>query len=257
VFDEVTAKGTGRRAALRGAWFAGSSLVQAGLVIAVVAVSAALARRAPREGPLVPVKLMQPAIAAPSAGAPAAAPARPRPSRAATRVAAPRQAAPAPLRVQAPAQPPPPPLPAPAPAPEAVPAPEATAAPGEAAAAPPVGRGSSGVAAGVTEGEGRPGGGAGPVPYDGSMARPVLIWRPEIAYTQEALDHQVEGTMVVRCILRVDGTVRGCRVLKSLPFMREAVLSSLEQARYQPVRLPSGQPVEVIYTFEIKLVLPR
>jgi len=50
--------------------------------------------------------------------------------------------------------------------------------------------------------------------------------------------------------------VRNCRVLKSLPFMDRAVVEALEHRRYTPALL-RGQPIEVDYTFKIKLTLPR
>jgi protein TonB len=50
--------------------------------------------------------------------------------------------------------------------------------------------------------------------------------------------------------------VRNCRVMKSLPFMDRAVITALEQRRYSPALL-HGQPIEVDYTFKIKLSLPQ
>ena len=52
------------------------------------------------------------------------------------------------------------------------------------------------------------------------------------------------------------GAVRDCRVLKSLPFMDRAVIDALTHRRYSPALL-HGQPIEVDYTFKIKLTLPQ
>jgi periplasmic protein TonB len=78
---------------------------------------------------------------------------------------------------------------------------------------------------------------------------------PPIQYTAEAIDHEVEGTMVVRCIVTTQGDVHDCRVIRSLPFMDREVIDALDRWRYQPY-LVDGQPVEVDYTFKIRLSLP-
>jgi protein TonB len=54
----------------------------------------------------------------------------------------------------------------------------------------------------------------------------------------------------------VQGAVRDCRVLKSVPYMDRAVIEALERRRYTPARL-HGQPVEVDYIFRVQLKLPR
>ncbi len=72
MFDEVTKRGGGKRAARRGAFLLGSTALQGLLVLALVTLSARLAVRVV-EGPLVPVKIVRPAPAPPP---PAPAPAR-------------------------------------------------------------------------------------------------------------------------------------------------------------------------------------
>jgi hypothetical protein len=44
-------------------------------------------------------------------------------------------------------------------------------------------------------------------------------------------------------------------VLKSLPFMDRPVIFSLEKRRYKPA-LQQGKPVDVFYTFNVRLKLP-
>ena len=79
---------------------------------------------------------------------------------------------------------------------------------------------------------------------------------PEIDYTPQAIEHEVQGTMVVKCLITIDGTVHNCRVLQGLPFMDRAAVDALQKQRYQPY-LVGGQPVEVDLTFRIRLVLPQ
>ena len=73
-------------------------------------------------------------------------------------------------------------------------------------------------------------------------------------YTEKALENGVEGTMVVKCVVTADGTVNSCRVLKSLPFMDRAAIDALEKWRFKPY-MYDGKPVDVDYTFRLKLTL--
>jgi protein TonB len=91
---------------------------------------------------------------------------------------------------------------------------------------------------------------------ENQMAKPVMISGRAINYTDQAIEREVEGTIVVKCVLSVAGAVRDCRVLRGLPFMDRAVVDALQSRRYRPVMF-RGQPVEVDYTFNIKLSLPR
>ncbi len=177
-----------------------------------------------------------------------------------------------------PPPPPPPPPPAPAPWPARVrPAskpqrpvlPQAIVAPTRVPEEKPpeqepADAGDSGQAGGVEGGEagGVPGGvmgGVVPPPdvrmeFDDRMAPPQKISGPDPQYTDRALEREVQGTMVVRCVVTVEGKVFGCRVAKGLPFMDRAAIDALERRRYRPATL-GGRPVEVNYDFKITLRL--
>jgi TonB family protein len=84
----------------------------------------------------------------------------------------------------------------------------------------------------------------------------AMISGPEPEYTQEAVERGVQGQMTVRCVVAHDGSVRGCRVLKGLPFMNASVVDALERRRYHPATL-QGKPVDVFYTFNLRLALPQ
>jgi protein TonB len=88
------------------------------------------------------------------------------------------------------------------------------------------------------------------------MTPPAKVAGPDPEYTQKALDHEVQGVMKVKCIVTIEGMVRNCRVVQSLPFMDRAVLDALERRRYKPAML-QGKAIDVNYTFTIKLTLPR
>lgn len=96
-----------------------------------------------------------------------------------------------------------------------------------------------------------------PIPFrEEVMTRPEFLSGPNPEYTQKALEREVQGLMIVRCIVNATGEVRDCRVVKSLPYMDRAVIKALEARRYKPARL-EGKIITVDYEFRINLVLPE
>ena len=91
--------------------------------------------------------------------------------------------------------------------------------------------------------------------FNASMTPPQMVSGPGLKYTPEALDRGVEGQMAVKCVITVTGVVRGCKVLKGLPFMDVAVMQTLQSRRYSPALL-QGKAVDVEYVFNISLGLP-
>lgn len=100
------------------------------------------------------------------------------------------------------------------------------------------------------------GAGTDTLPFGAGMTRPERISGPIPLYTKEALEKRVEGLMVVKCVITLQGEVRQCRIIQPLPFMEAAVLDALYQSRYKPVML-EGKPIQVDYTFNIRLALPK
>lgn len=94
------------------------------------------------------------------------------------------------------------------------------------------------------------------IELDEGVVRLKKISGPDPEYTQQALDREVEGTIIAKCVVTSHGMVERCRILSSLPFMDRPVIDALERRRYEPYRM-NGTPVEVDYTFRIKLQLPR
>lgn len=93
------------------------------------------------------------------------------------------------------------------------------------------------------------------IPFGAGMNRPSMVSGRDPVYTKDALAARVEGLMIVRCTITTSGSITNCRVIKELPHMKQAVLDALYSRRYTPV-LFNGQPVNVDYVFNIKLVLP-
>jgi TonB family protein len=93
------------------------------------------------------------------------------------------------------------------------------------------------------------------LPYNVEMTRPERLSGPIPPYTQEALDHRVEGTVIAQCIITREGQVRDCRVRQSLPYMEDAILDALFASRFKPATV-HGEPIDQTYTFTIQLHLP-
>jgi periplasmic protein TonB len=241
VFDEVTKREGGKRAAKRGVWILGSSAAQTALVVGIIAASTALAKKAADEK-LVEVKFLKQAAPA----RPAPPPPPPAPKRKVVQQKPKVEQKPRPAMMQPKEMPQDLKLPDPNEPPE-------EESSDEGAEGGVVG----GVVGGVAGGAPAPPPPArGPVEYNATMSPPALVAGPPLEYTQQALEREVEGTMLVKYIVRVDGTVHDCRVLRSVPFMDRAVVSVLERRRYKPAT-QGGQALDVDYTFTIKLKLPR
>ncbi|WP_437997713.1 TonB family protein [Sorangium sp. So ce185] len=93
------------------------------------------------------------------------------------------------------------------------------------------------------------------LPFQEGMTRPVPIAAPAVVYTRQARQARVEGTVLAKCVVTTAGSLTGCRIVKGVPHMNEAVLEALAASRYKPVTY-QGRPVNVDYVFSIKLVLP-
>ena len=96
---------------------------------------------------------------------------------------------------------------------------------------------------------------AEPIEFGDGITPPLMISGPSPEYTEQAIEHGVEGTLTVRCIVDVLGKVHDCEVKKSLPFMDQAVIRALEARKYHPA-LKQGKPIDVFYTFNVRLKLP-
>jgi len=86
------------------------------------------------------------------------------------------------------------------------------------------------------------------------MTRPSLLSKTDPTYTREALAASVQGLMLVKCTITLQGALEGCRIVKSLPHMDAAVLTALTNWRYAPVTY-QGRAVAVDYVIPVRLVL--
>jgi periplasmic protein TonB len=86
------------------------------------------------------------------------------------------------------------------------------------------------------------------------MTRPSLLAKTDPTYTREALAASVQGLMLVKCTITLQGALESCRIVKSLPHMDAAVLAALTKWRYTPVTY-QGRAVAVDYVIPVRLVL--
>src|SRR5437868_10525076 len=94
------------------------------------------------------------------------------------------------------------------------------------------------------------------VEFNESMTAPTMVSGPSPEYSQDAIERGIEGTMQVRCVVTVAWTVRNCKVIKGVPYMDRPVVDALQARKYKPA-MSQGRPVDVFYTFTIKLKLPQ
>jgi periplasmic protein TonB len=102
--------------------------------------------------------------------------------------------------------------------------------------------------------------GTGTVAFGEGMTRPVLISGPggtqTPQYTSEARAAEIDGIMIVKCVISPDGSVNNCQILKPLPHMDAAVLQWLAGAKYTPVTF-QGHPQAVSYVFNFRFKLSQ
>jgi protein TonB len=94
------------------------------------------------------------------------------------------------------------------------------------------------------------------LPFGEGMNRPQRVEGHDPVYTREALEAHVEGLMIVKCVITVQGKLENCRIIKPIAHMEKAVLDALATWRYTPVTF-QGRPVAVDYVFNIRLVIPK
>ena len=85
------------------------------------------------------------------------------------------------------------------------------------------------------------------------MARPVLLSKVDPVYTREARDANVEGLILTKCVITVQGALQRCRIIKGVALMDQAVLQALAQWRYSPV-IYQGKPTPVEYLIPVRVV---
>ena len=87
------------------------------------------------------------------------------------------------------------------------------------------------------------------------VTAPKVLHKIEPAYTKQAKDAKIEGTVVLNVEVHPDGRAHNMRVERSLdPGLDQNALESVEQWRFSPAK-KNGEPVAVAATIEINFRL--
>ena len=109
----------------------------------------------------------------------------------------------------------------------------------------------SGIGSGTGPGVGAgSGGGTGGGVYHpgGSVTTPRVITQVKPKYTEDALVHKIQGTVVLEMVVTKDGTAGSINLIRSLePGLDAAAIDAARQWRFEPGRL-AGAPVDVLVT---------
>lgn len=87
------------------------------------------------------------------------------------------------------------------------------------------------------------------------MTSPVVIYRVEPQYSEEARRARYQGTVVLQAIVRKDGTIDIVRIIRSLGFgLDEKAIEALKQWRFRP-GMRNAEPVDVSLNIEVNFNL--
>jgi len=82
-----------------------------------------------------------------------------------------------------------------------------------------------------------------------------VLKKPEPAYTEQAREAQVTGTVVLRAVFSSDGTVRHILVLAGLPFgLTERAVKAAQKIKFTPATIdgrPASMFVQIEYNFNL------
>jgi TonB family protein len=94
-----------------------------------------------------------------------------------------------------------------------------------------------------------------PTAFSEGMTRPRPVQAIDWSVPDDALRRGISGLIVLKCVIAVDGLVRDCEVIKSVPGLTEWAIGKLERARFVPATL-NGKPVQISYVFNINVAVP-
>ncbi len=86
------------------------------------------------------------------------------------------------------------------------------------------------------------------------MTRPKMISGSMPVMSAEARRRYAQGTVIVRCVITVEGALTDCQVLRSVPLLDQSILDALATQRFTPVTF-EGRALAVSYIFPFKILL--
>jgi TonB family protein len=85
--------------------------------------------------------------------------------------------------------------------------------------------------------------------------RPTITYREKAKYTEEARQHNLQGTVVLSVIFGADGGLHNIRVLRGLPDgLTEKAIEAARNIRFRPA-VRNGVPISVRMTLEFNFAL--
>ena len=95
---------------------------------------------------------------------------------------------------------------------------------------------------------------SGPFHVGRDIKEPTKIKNVNPIYPPEAIHAHVTGVVIIEATIGRDGSVRGAKILRSIPLLDDAALDAVKQWQFTPSLL-NGQPVEVIMTVTVNFTL--
>ena len=93
-----------------------------------------------------------------------------------------------------------------------------------------------------------------PIHVGSGIRAPQKIHHVAPAYPTIARNARVSGVVIVEALIAEDGSVRGVKVLRSVPLLDAPAMDAVRQWRFTPTLL-NGVPVQVIMTVTVRFTL--
>jgi TonB family protein len=92
-------------------------------------------------------------------------------------------------------------------------------------------------------------------PPSGSRPRPIITYKEQAKYTDQARANRVEGLVVLSLVFAADGRITDIEVIRKLPDgLTESAIEAAQKTRFRPAT-KDGQPISVRMTMEFNFAL--
>lgn len=90
--------------------------------------------------------------------------------------------------------------------------------------------------------------------FVGNVSPPRLIFEPMPKYPRAAKAAHIEGTVVLKVIIKKDGTTSDLQFVSGPPELEKAAIDAVKKWRYKP-RMLNGEPAEAHNTVSVVFTL--
>ena len=85
----------------------------------------------------------------------------------------------------------------------------------------------------------------------GVDSRPVILYRPRPAYTEEARNNKTQGAVLLRVLVDATGVAKNIRVVRGLPDgLNEQAIDAVSKTKFKPA-MKDGHPVDYTMLLEV------